>query len=210
MSNPLFFICYLFPFIIFSHASKNNSDEFNELPEFHVNLEIRNLPNGKYSMYFDDMEKAAKTFESVMNDKEFQKELLELNFHFDTENDPNKVLSTAQIVSKIYDAKEENGDSGTISTADIYWILKKAKPRAKWKGINGYRNKGSKFINTYSYYFRNSLSSNNKHDIVGHLAHEWSHTLGFLHKNKPHDNRSKTVPYAFGNLVKKHAKKYQN
>ncbi len=143
-------------------------------------------------------------FEKVMNDKDFQKELGELKFHSDVDTDPNKNLTTKQIIEKIY-AAEEFYNSESDNKADIYWIIeKKGKPWFSKHPAIGYGNETEREIYTYSWF----LKSGDLTEIVGHISHEWTHKIGFVHQFNPHDRRPETVPYAFGSLVEKHAQKY--
>ncbi|MBX0290135.1 hypothetical protein K3G63_06775 [Hymenobacter sp. HSC-4F20] len=155
------------------------------------------------------MELIVKAFESVMNDKDFQKELLQQKFVYDVDDDPNKKLTTAEVAEKIYAAVESYTKEGyepkVDNTANIYWDIKRRPHRPDGDHATlGYGFSGGYTIYTYSWYFRGKDID----ERVGHLAHEWSHKLGFRHRSDFHKTRDETVPYAFGYLVRKHAKKY--
>ncbi|WP_439697455.1 hypothetical protein ACFGVS_03370 [Mucilaginibacter sp. AW1-7] len=153
------------------------------------------------------MREALATFEKIMNDTLFQKELLRKTFAYDVPTDPYRTLTTRQVVEKLYKAAEWY-QPAEDQTANVYWVIKK---RAKIVTVLtphpaiGYGLPTDTTIYTYTWYFDDAA---NKADIVGHLAHEWSHKLKFAHLKNSHPGRENTVPYAFGNLIKAFAKKY--
>lgn len=150
------------------------------------------------------MFEALKLFEKVMNEKEFQKELANFPFMFDSGNDPNRVLSSNEIASKILEGREFYQNK-IDNNANINWIIqKKRKPLFSRYPAIGYGNENDIEIYTYTWFFDNSTFDK----IAGHVAHEWSHKLGFKHQFNPHSERDKTVPYALGDLVTKYSKKY--
>lgn len=188
---------YLIYFIIIISQTKNKSQaQIN----FKVKLENFSTVNDTLRQ---KMFNAALLFQHVMNDTFFTKELLVKEFHFDMPNDTNRNLTTAQIVNKLYLAKEWYKDSYD-SIATIYWYSTKRWNKPLGTSTIGFSNANSKNINTYLYYLRSATIS----EIAGHLAHEWSHKLGFQHKKKDHPQREQTVPYLFGNLVKVYASKH--
>lgn len=147
------------------------------------------------------MKQALLIWQQVMRDTTFQRELRSTNFAFDVAGDQNRFLSSAEITDKIYQGREFYKDSIDF-TANLHWIIEvKNKPFLSRHPAIGYGEAGDVEIFTYSWYFdRASLA-----DIAGHIAHEWSHKIGFQHLYVRHKNRDKTVPYTFGNLVKKYA-----
>lgn len=152
----------------------------------------------------EKMLKAMRIFEKVMNDPDFQKELLVQKFLFDLPADPMRHLTTKQIVDTLYSGKEWY-DPVVDHTADIYWICNKRKHKPHFSKAIGYGLPTDSTIHTYIFFVRNASLS----DIANNLAHEWSHKLGFDHKFNDHSERDQTVPYLFGDLVEKYAKRYE-
>jgi len=143
------------------------------------------------------MRRALSVFEEVMNDSCFWVSMDSMEYVFDLANDTNRHMSTKQINQKLYMGnewyKKEND-----STANVYWVLKERT----WHSLAvGYGYPSQKVIHTYSWF----LDKSDLASLVGHIAHEWSHKLGFDHQFNPHPGREQTVPYAFGNKVKEFA-----
>jgi hypothetical protein len=163
---------------------------------------------GKTAAQEGKMRRALMAFEKVMNDELFQKELLDLKFYSDTPDDPNRNLTDEQVVKKIY-AAQEHYTSEENNKADIYWLSKK---RSRWVtlftgcSVLGFGDEENKEVYTYSCFLDGKDTELT--DIVGHIAHEWTHKLGFVHQYDDHPRRNETVSYAFGILVSKHAEKY--
>jgi hypothetical protein len=175
-----------------------------QLPKFQV---AATDLTAKTATQEEKMRRALAVFEQVMNDECFQKELVTLKFHSDSSDDPYRNLSTRQAVEKIYEAKEHYTLSAD-NRADIYWAVEKRNRLARlFKGCSvGYGYPKDKEFYTYSCFLDDE--GTDLSDIAGHIAHEWSHKLGFVHQLDDHDKRDDTVPYAFGYLVRDHAKKY--
>lgn len=174
-----------------------------EFPIFRVTTE---KIQGKNSIQEEKMKKALLIFEKVMNDKSFQEDLQKLTFHFDIEDDPNRNLTTSQIVKTLYEAKEHYSTKPD-NNAQIYWYIQKRNFFSNlFKGCStiGYGEETEKEINTYTCFINRA----DLPELAGHISHEWSHKIGFAHKQKRHNRRNETVPYAFGYLVRKHAKKH--
>ncbi len=152
------------------------------------------------------MKAALRLFEEVMNDTSFQNALLSKSFYFDVPGDQNKLLNTKEIVDKIYGAKEFYRDTAD-RVANLVWVIEqKKKPMFTRNPAIGYGDAGEVEIYTYTWFF-NKEEPESLADIAGHIAHEWSHKLGFQHLFNPHKKRKYTVPYAFGYLVKEYALK---
>lgn len=101
------------------------------------------------------MDKALVIFEKVMNNTNFQKTLLKKTFKF-AKNDPNRKLTTRQIVKKIYAAKESFSTRAN-NQADIYWnIRNKPSPKPPCRVI-GSTSLSGKWINTYSCFIKKLL-----------------------------------------------------
>ena len=169
-----------------------------QLPPFKVNAVYLNGENDAHEKL---MQQASVIFEKVMNDKEFQEELKTKKFQFDRNDDPHRFLTTEQIVKKLFDGKELY-ESEVDNEADIYWTINNCgKSPTRGAGFPS-----RKQITTYRWFinsFKNDLA-----EITGHLAHEWTHKFGFIHQKNNNSKRPFTVPYSFGYLVRKHAKKY--
>jgi hypothetical protein len=190
---------FLFPiFLTFAVAAFGQS-----LPEFKVNaLKL----DGRNKARESKMRQALTIFEKVMNDTAFQSELQTLVFQFDVEDDPHRNLSNRQIVEKIYAAKEHY-KTHENNTADIYWVAKKRNffvSAFAGCSVLGYGDEDGDEIFTYPCF----LDNNDLPEIAGHIAHEWTHKLGFAQDFDNHPKRDETVSYAFGYLIRKHLKKY--
>lgn len=171
------------------------------LPRFRVHADSLRAINEND---LQKMKAAMSLFEEVMNDTSFRNALLAKTFYFDVAGDQNKLLSTKEIVDKIFAAREFYRDSAD-GVANLFWIIeKKNKPIFTRNPAIGYGDAGEVEIYTYTWFFwqedRENLAA-----IAGHIAHEWSHKLGFQHLFNPHKKRKFTVPYAFGYLVKEYA-----
>ena len=153
----------------------------------------------------DKMRQSIVVFEKVMNDIDFQTKLLQFPFQFDVPDDPNRNLTPEQVVIKIYDA-QEHFKPDKDNTANLHWIIRKKKrPLFSRRPAIGFGSPGGVEFFTYTWFFD---QTNNLPDIAGHIAHEWSHKIGFDHLFNYHPGRENTVPYAFGNLVEKYARNH--
>lgn len=188
------FIIGLFPTYLFGqnfHTFKVQGDEINGLK-----------PDREQTMKL-----AMSIFEKVMNDKDFQNELSTFSYQYDVDSDPNRTLTPRQVATKLMNGQEFYKKDNDY-TANLHWFIKKKnRPLFSRYPAIGYGNEGGISIYTYTWFFDNSNSDISA--IVGHIAHEWSHKVGFEHQFNPHPKRNSTVPYAFGNLVTKYAKKYE-
>ncbi len=173
------------------------------LPAFKVNaIEIKGI-----TVYqTEKMKRAARIFESVLNDPEFQRDFETRKFKSDRDDDLVQDPTAGQVIEKIYAAGELYKPEPD-NTADIYWYAEK---KSFWKRLArncdtiGYGYPGEKKIFTYTCLIdeEGSLA-----EMVGNLAHEWSHKLGFVHRSEDHSERDLTVPYVFGYLVGDYAAK---
>lgn len=183
-----------------------------QFPPFKVKaIEVKGLT----IIQTEKMKRATVIFEKVMNDMEFQEELKIKTFKSDRPDDLIQNPTSEQVIEKIYGASEPYYQPETNHTADIYWYEVKqswwqrnvSNRNCKTIGYsylqrNGYEQK----IFSYDCFLGNKKTEFSK--IVGHIAHEWSHKLGFQHQTDPHPERPLTVPYTFGDLVAKYAEKY--
>lgn len=175
-----------------------------QIPAFKVNaVELRGITSAQT----EKMKRAARIFENVMNDPEFQGELRTRTFKSDDDDDLIKDPSAEQVIEKLY-AGSELYKPEPNNSADIYWFAKKT---SFWRKITdkcdtiGYGYQGHKNIYTYTCLLdeKDSMAK-----LVGHIAHEWSHKLGFTHRDDDDSHIDLTVPYVFGDLVAKHAVKW--
>jgi hypothetical protein len=173
-------------------------------PVFRVNaIEIK----GKTAFQTEKMKRAARIFEQVLNDPEFQKELATKTFKSDRDDDLVPDPTAPQVIEKIYAAAEKYNPEPNHA-ADIYWYAEK---KSFWKKLTGkcntigYGYPGERKIFTYTCLIDQEDSMA---ELVGNLAHEWSHKLGFKHRDEYHPGKYQTVPYVFGDLVEEHAAKW--
>jgi len=194
---------FLIPLLMFAFPVLVSGQQF---PVFSVNLiEIE----GKTAAQTEKMKRAAKIFERVMNDPEFQGELRSQTFKSDDDDDLITDPTAEQVIEKIYAAAELYKPEPN-NTADIYWYAKKT---GFWRKITdkcdtiGYGFQGQKSIYTYTCLLdeKDSMAK-----LVGHIAHEWSHKLGFTHRDDDDSGIDLTVPYVFGDLVARHAARWIN
>jgi len=175
-----------------------------QVPEFRVNgIEIKGLNDSQTRK----MNRAARIFETVLNDADFKKELETKTFKSDRGDDLVPNPTGRQVSEKIYAAGERYKPEPN-NAADIYWYAKK---KSFWKRIRGkcntigYGYPGEKKIYTFTCLIDEEDSMA---ELVGHIAHEWSHKVGFVHQAKYHPEIYSTVPYVFGHLVAKNAEKW--
>jgi hypothetical protein len=175
-----------------------------QFPAFRVStIEIK----GRTVSQTKKMKHAAILFERVLNDTAFQKEFETETFKSDRYDDLVQNPTAKQVIERIY-AAGELYETEPNNVADIYWYAKNA---GFWKRLTdkcttiGFGYPGEKEIYTYTCLLneKDSMAL-----LVGHIAHEWSHKLGFVHQWKDHDEIYRTVPYVFGRLVAKHAAKW--
>jgi hypothetical protein len=149
------------------------------------------------------MREALVIFESIMNDSVFRKDLLSQTFVYDVPNDPNGDLTSRQAVERLFRGRE-NYKSDDDNTANIHWTVytaRKERPPGEWAVI-GYTTPQEAMIYTYAWFFD---GEENLVDLVGHIAHEWSHKVGFDHCCQPHTGGERTLPYLSGDLVRTYA-----
>lgn len=167
--TSLIALTFSYPLLIFGQ----------QLPAFKVNgIEVV----GKTKARTEKMKKALVIFEKVMKDVDFQKELRAKIFKSDTDDDEFKNFTTEQIIQKIYAGGEEY-KVDTDNTADIYWYADKKgwwqrQLDSKCSKI-GYGYPSEKEIYTYTCLLDDDDLMGK---LVGHIAHEWSHKIGFVHK----------------------------
>jgi hypothetical protein len=217
--------CYLFALILLL----TNSLFSQELPPFKVvDRGISNATAAQQS----DMRQAILIFEQVMNNRKFQKELFNLKRIYDptevisnnqkdtkykiAEDDCNYRFTTEQIVRSLYTGKEFFDRADNDNTADIYWNIMKKKCRGDdcVRGKTPHKplydsERDNQRINTFSW-FINDIVDADQHfsELVGHLAHEWSHKFNFLDTGDEFDEDDKKFDmfsYVFGRIVEKYA-----
>ncbi len=138
-----------------------------QLPRFRVNaIEIKGISFAQT----EKMKRAARIFENVMNDPDFQNELRSKTFKSDDDDDLLTDPSAAQVIEKIYAASELYRPEPN-NTADIYWFAKKTSFWMKLTdkcNMIGYGYQGAKNIYTYTCLLDESDSMAK---LVGHIAH---------------------------------------
>lgn len=184
------FLIFSIPFLALGQSFNVSADSINGLNE-----------KRKTTMLM-----AIEVFKQVMNAPDFKKKLLKKKFYYDRKEDPNKDLTTAEIVNKIFRGEEKFKKDADFR-ANIYWIVKECeRPKnQKRPALGAGLRENPFFFYTNSWFIDDPKKFNN---LVGHLAHEWSHKLGFMHEEKHHKKRPGTVPYSFGYLVATYAKIY--
>jgi hypothetical protein len=195
---PLKLIFYITPHL--PKSSKLIKQESKKTKMFTVNLSSSSgfSPDQQETLF-----SALKKFETVMNSDELKNRILNFSNPLGNYFEDNLGLSNQQVFEKIF-AGEEVYKIGTDYTADLFLILvPKRKPPFSRNPAIGYGRPKQKEIYTYSWWF-NDIAD---YEYAGHIAHEWSHKIGFDHSFSPTPTRDFSVPYAFGNIVEELAKK---
>lgn len=176
------------------------------LPRFQVEAKEIKVKNAAQE---EKMRRALAIFERVMNDELFQKELSAFKFYSGSDAAPD--LDTKEVVKELYEAAEHY-NSIPDNTAQIYWIIRKRTrlmsiiQDCDWFcRVKGFGWSAGKEIYTYTCFFDSKKTELS--DLVNHIAHEWTHKLGYEDNADDDDRINETVPYAFGNLVEEHALK---
>lgn len=149
------------------------------------------------------LQNALVKFEIVMNSDELRALILNFSCQLGKRFEDNLGLTNQQVFEKLY-AGEEVYKTGVDYTADLHLVLaQKRKPFLRKNPAIGFGRPGQKEICTYSWWF-NGIED---YEYTGHIAHEWSHKVGFNHSFRATSTRDFSVPYAFGNIVEELAKK---
>src|SRR5687767_484852 len=148
----------------------------------------------------DFVEEALMKFEKVMNSEELKRRIVNFTCSLGRRFENNEGFSNEAIYDILY-ASAETYKNEIDNTADLYLeLIKKKKP---WPTVIktdppiGFGKPGGKEIYTYSWWFDKATDW----EFAGHIAHEWSHKLGFDHAPKPTPTRNYSVPYAFQHIV---------
>jgi hypothetical protein len=189
-----FIVLFILTSVTFSTSYSQN------LPVFYVKAERLTTPDDGDKQ---KMLESLAIFQQVMNDKDFQRSLLDTTFLFDLPYDSMRTLTTKQIVDTLFSGKEWFRPY-VDHTANINWECNQRKHKPPLTTTIGYGNESDSIFHTYIFYIRNNEIS----DIVNNLAHEWSHKIGFDHQKRNHPGRENTVPYLFGNLVERFVERY--
>ena len=136
---------------------------------------------------------------SVMNSDIFKQRILGFTCSLGQRFENNMGLNNQQVYEKLI-AGIETYKPDQDFTADLFLVLKqKNKPLFSRNPAIGFGIPGGKEITTYSWWFNRASEA----DYAGHIAHEWSHKVGFEHSFDPTPTRPFSVPYAFGDMIAK-------
>jgi len=145
---------------------------------------------------------ALKKFETVMNSDLLKQRILNFSSTLGNRFEDNLGLSNEQVFEKLYAGAEEYSPLADYE-ADLYlFLVKKRRPLLSRHPAIGYGIPGQKEIYTYTWWFNSAVD----YDYAGHIAHEWSHKVGFDHAFNPTSTRNFSVPYAFGNIIEELSK----
>lgn len=136
----------------------------------------------KVEMNIDKLEK-------VLNSSEFKKKVQEAKFVRRRIKQYKRRFSSEEILQLILGGKELNSEYDSM-------ITMKLKLYDSEKNEIGHTDKDL-VINT----FRGYLANNPIEDYLSHILHEYCHVMGFRHAFYRLPFRSKSVPYALGNIV---------
>jgi hypothetical protein len=154
------------------------------------------------------MKKVMKIFEKVMNDIAFQNDIASFSYEYDVDGDPNANMTPLQVATKLMDGAEVY-KTDIDHTANLHWFIEFHRKPLRFLHPDppiGYGDPGKISIYTYSWFFDEGDIAG----ITGHIAHEWSHKVGFDHDPNNHPGRENTVPYAFGYMVEQYAANFVN
>jgi hypothetical protein len=153
------------------------------------------------------VETALEKFEKAMNSEELKRRVINYSCSLGNVFEDNEGFSNQAIFDILY-ASAEVYKTEIDNTADLYLeLVKKKKPWPSFLFPNpaiGRSNPSEKEIYTYSWWFTKAQDW----EYAGHIAHEWSHKLGFEHAHQPTPTRQYSVPYAFQHIVEAICKTY--
>lgn len=149
------------------------------------------------------LESALAKFQTVMNSDELRDNIINFSCSLGSQFEDNSGLTNQQVFEKLY-AAEEVYKAGVDYSADLYlFLVKKRRPWFSLHPAIGFGRPLQKEIYTYTWWFDGIKD----YEYAGHIAHEWSHKVGFDHSFNPTPTRDFSVPYAFGNIIEDLAKK---
>ncbi len=144
------------------------------------------------------IKKAADLIKKVMISKEFKQEVLYHEFNGKKAFANNRGLSNAEIYARILQASERL-QPGKDSEMDVTLVAYYAD--AVTVGYT-YPNSNHIWMN------RKFFSRHDPAGVTTNIVHEWLHKLGFDHDASPTPERSYSVPYSIGYIVRKLARNY--
>lgn len=148
--------------------------------------------------------KAAQLLEDVLNSTEFKTEVLKAEFI------STNGLSNQQLYDKIMTAREEDGPGGQDGVVDLrVRTLRIDSDESEWKkpckkrtiGVDG---AGTGITAICPQKLENYAKEGRTEDLAAHYAHEYTHIIGFHHKEKPKDE---SFVYQIGDIVERLAEK---
>lgn len=148
------------------------------------------------------LQSALKQLQSVLNSQQFKDAVL----NYTTDGKPTfsfkknlfhsfEIYTNKQVFEMIQQAHEVPGNV-TDGSVDLYLELLNGGGGS----TVGYGNPGNETIYTYSEWF----DAQTEASIADHIAHEWTHKIGFDHAKYAWQdkNRDRSVPYGIGELVR--------
>jgi hypothetical protein len=141
--------------------------------------------------------RAMGKFEYVMNSRLLEQRITGFTSILGPRFEDNLGLTNKQVYEKLIAGSETYKPAANFQ-ADLFLVLEeKPMPDFSPYPAIGFGIPGSKEITTYTWWF--SIASEAAY--AGHIAHEWSHKVGFDHSFDPNPTRQFTVPYAFGSII---------
>lgn len=153
------------------------------------------------SGYDESQEKFVKSamgkFEKAMNSDLLKQKIIGFAGISGGGFEENTGLTNQQVYEKLMSGSEAYMPAANFS-ADLFLVLREADvpPLLSYPPI-GFGLPGTKEIITYSWWFNTASEAR----YAGHIAHEWSHKVGFNHSFDFTPTRQFSVPYAFGNII---------
>ncbi|MEO5891962.1 MAG: hypothetical protein ABIQ31_17070 [Ferruginibacter sp.] len=143
------------------------------------------------------VKRAMHKFEAVMNTSLLKERILMFDTITGHGFEDNSGLTNREIYEKLMAGSETYNPEKKFQ-ADLFLILEENhSPFFSLNPAIGFGLPGSKEITTYTWWFDKASEAR----YAGHIAHEWSHKVGFDHSFEPTSVRQFSVPYAFGNII---------
>ena len=140
-------------------------------------------------------DRAALVLEAALNSDEFRRGVLDFTWNGKQTFANNNGLTNEQIYAVIMAGRETYSDDDD-HVANLSLSLYSPPFFKRW-GVVGYGYPGTPQI----YINRNYFKVMSMASLVGLLAHEWCHKLGFDHDYRRTAKRPYSVPYGIGSLV---------
>lgn len=149
------------------------------------------------------LDESMRKLKAVMNSTELRDRIINFSCELGKKFEDNQGLTNQLVYERLIAAREEYTANANFVADLLLVLVKKSKPWLRRNPAIGYGNAGDKEIYTYSWWF----DSAEDYEYAGHIAHEWSHKVGFDHAFSPTPTRDYSVPYAFGYIVEELAAK---